>query len=191
MNVKFNENIFYKFPFLESERLIFKSLGKMDAAGLFLIRSNEEVMKYMDTTALDSLKSAQTLISFFNNQFRNKTAITWGMFVKAEKKLIGSFSFWKINKPHCRAEIGYSIRPDFWGNGFMTETFKTLIEFGFSQMGLHSIEANVNPQNNKSIRLLERIGFKKEACFRENFFFNEKYLDSVIYCLLETDHRDY
>jgi [ribosomal protein S5]-alanine N-acetyltransferase len=161
MNVKFNENIFYKFPFLESERLIFKSLGKMDAAGLFLIRSNEEVMKYMDTTALDSLKSAQTLISFFNNQFRNKTAITWGMFVKAEKKLIGSFSFWKINKPHCRAEIGYSIRPDFWGNGFMTETFKTLIEFGFSQMGLHSIEANVNPQNNKSIRLLERIGFKK------------------------------
>jgi ribosomal-protein-alanine N-acetyltransferase len=163
----------------------------MDAPGLFLIRSNDEVMRYMDTSALESLKSSHSLISFFNTQFSNKTAITWGMFVKAEKKLIGSFSFWNINKPHCRAEIGYSIHPDFWGNGFMTETFKTLIEFGFDQMGLHSIEANVNPQNQNSIKLLERIGFKKEAYFRENFFFNQKYLDSLIYCLLETDHRNY
>ena len=163
----------------------------MDAQDLFRIRSNEGVMKYMDTAALDHKKAAQTLISFFNTQFKNKTAVTWGLVAKAENKLIGSFSFWKINKPHCRAEIGYSIHPDFWGNGFMTETFKNLIEFGFNQMGFHSLEANVNPQNQNSIRLLERIGFKREAYFRENFFFNEKYLDSLIYCLLETDHRNY
>jgi ribosomal-protein-alanine N-acetyltransferase len=94
-------------------------------------------------------------------------------------------------KPHCRAEIGYSIHPDYWGQGIMTETFKILIEFGFSELKLHSIEANVNPKNVQSIKLLEKIGFKKEAHFRENFLYNGEFLDSLIYCLLESDARNY
>ncbi len=73
----------------------------------------------------------------------------------------------------------------------MNETFKTLIEFGFNNLQLHSIEANVNPLNQQSIKLLERVGFKKEAHFRQNFFHNGKFMDSFIYCLLESDIRTY
>lgn len=191
MNLRFNENIFLNFPQLESERLIFRQFTKKDAETLFKIRSNPEVMKYMDIIAMKSLPEAKTLIKSFLHDFRNKKGITWAIEVKDEKKMIGSFAFWRIIKNHCRAEFGYSLLPAHWGKGYMEETFRTLIGYAFKNMGIHSLEANVNPGNDRSIRLLERFGFRKEAYFRENFFNNNAFTDSVIYCLLETDDRNY
>jgi len=59
-----------------------------------------------------------------------------------------------------------------------------VLAFGFIELHLHSIEANVNPGNAASIRLLERNHFTREAYFRENFFYNGKFLDTVIYSKL-------
>jgi ribosomal-protein-alanine N-acetyltransferase len=101
--------------------------------------------------------------------------------------LIGYFGFWRIDTHHCRGEIGYALHPNYWEKGYMKEAAFKLIEYGFSEIRLHSIEANVNPNNIPSIKLLEKIGFKKEAYFRENFLFNNEFVDSVIYSLLERD----
>jgi [ribosomal protein S5]-alanine N-acetyltransferase len=191
MNLKFNETIFNKFPVLETERLVFRQFHKKDGAQLFKIRSNPQVMEFMDAIILKSEDGAKVLLKSFHREFRDKKGVTWAITDKQTNQLIGSFGFWRITKPHNRAEIGYSLLPEYWGKGLMAETFKTLIEFGFNQMQVHSIEANVNPQNQKSIQLLERVGFKKEAHFRENFFYKDKYLDSAIYCLVETDERNY
>jgi ribosomal-protein-alanine N-acetyltransferase len=62
-----------------------------------------------------------------------------------------------------------------------------MVRFGFNEINLHSIEANVNPANERSKKVLEKIGFKREAYFRENYLFNKKFLDSIIYSLLEKD----
>jgi ribosomal-protein-alanine N-acetyltransferase len=64
---------------------------------------------------------------------------------------------------------------------------RILLKFGFRGLNLHSIEANINPQNENSKGVLEKIGFQKEAYFRENYYYKEKFLDSEIYCLLEND----
>jgi ribosomal-protein-alanine N-acetyltransferase len=69
----------------------------------------------------------------------------------------------------------------------MFETINCMARFGFKEMKLHSVEANVNPLNERSKKVLERIGFKKEAHFRENYLFNGEFLDSIIYSLLEKD----
>jgi ribosomal-protein-alanine N-acetyltransferase len=191
MNTVFDDKIFCKFPILESERLLFRKFVKKDSEQLLQIRSNEQVMQFMDSNWLKNIKESGTLIKSFNWDYKHQKGLSWAIIQKHSNRLIGSFAYWRIIKTHGRAEIGYSIHPDFWGNGIMTETFKTLIEFGFNTMKLHSIEANVNPQNEKSIKLLERVGFKKEAHFRENFFFNNQYLDSYIYSLLESDKRNY
>ncbi|HUM46715.1 MAG TPA: GNAT family protein, partial [Chitinophagales bacterium] len=85
---------------------------------------------------------------------------------------------------HFRAEIGYSLLPGYWGRGIMLESITAVIRFGFEILKLHSIEANVNPSNIPSIKLLERSGFVKEAHFKENYYFNGKFLDSAIYSLV-------
>jgi [ribosomal protein S5]-alanine N-acetyltransferase len=191
MNLKFNETIFNKFAVLETERLVFRQFHKKDAAQLFKIRSNPQVMEFMDAIIVKSEDGAKVLLKTFHREFRDKKGITWAITDKQTNQLIGSFGYWRLIKPHNRAEIGYSLLPEYWGKGLMAETFKTLIEFGFNQMQVHSIEANVNPQNQKSIQLLERVGFRKEAHFRENFFYKDQYLDSAIYCLIESDERNY
>jgi ribosomal-protein-alanine N-acetyltransferase len=187
MNKLINNKVFEEFPILESERLIYRSFLETDAQKLFEIRSNDEVMNYMDTAKHKSVEDAKNLIENIHTSFSEKNGINWAVVEKSSGQLIGYFGFWRMMKDHCRAEIGYALSPEFWGRGYMMETMNRLIDFGFNELKLHSIEANVNPKNTSSIKLLDKSGFKKEAHFRENYFFNGKFIDSVIYSLLESD----
>jgi ribosomal-protein-alanine N-acetyltransferase len=66
---------------------------------------------------------------------------------------------------------------------------KPVLDYGFNIMNLHSVEANVNPDNLASIKLLANNGFKREAYFKENYFYNGKFLDTMIYSLLVQNHK--
>ena len=79
--------------------------------------------------------------------------------------------------------------PEFWGNGLMSEAIKAALDFAFFKMGMHSIEADINPENLASARILERNGFTREAFFRENFYWNGKFLNSAIYSLLKSEYQ--
>jgi len=172
MNIEINKNVFVQFPELESGRLFFRKILLSDAEALYLIRSNDEVMRFMDTKKMASINEAEKMILSLDESFKNGTGINWGIVEKCSNRFIGYFGFWRIVPEHCRAEIGYALDSKYWGNGYMNETLKILIKFSFVEIKLHSIEANVNPANGNSIKLLEKIGFKKEAYFRENFLFN-------------------
>lgn len=187
MNIEINTKIFNKFPELESERLILREFKQEDATDLFLIRSNDDVMNYMDSYRHKSIQDSEKEIIKIQESYKNKAGINWIIEEKSTKKVIGYFGFWRIMKEHCRAEIGYALKPEFWGKGFMNEAMNRLIDFGFKELNIHSIEANVNPKNEKSIQLLEKMNFKKEAYFRENYLFEGRFIDSIIYSLLEID----
>ena len=66
----------------------------------------------------------------------------------------------------------------------MSECLKTVLSFGFNQLHFHSIEADINPDNDVLRQLLKKHGFKQEAYFKENYFYNGVFLDSEIYSLL-------
>ncbi|MBI9034579.1 MAG: GNAT family N-acetyltransferase [Bacteroidales bacterium] len=187
MNTAINLNIFNEFPELQSERLYFRAFIFSDAAHLFEIRSNAEVMTYMDRDAQTEVTESEKMIDGIQDSFENKEGINWAIIEKDSHEFIGYFGYWRIEAESCRAEIGYALKPEFQGKGYMRETLKTMIAFGFNEMTLHSIEANINPANVASQRLLENASFKKEAHFRENWFFNGKFIDSAIYGLLESD----
>ena len=187
MNFELNDKVFDHFPKLESERLLFREFTKKDAPDLFLLRSDHAVMKFMDSPKYQHFQDAEKAITNNQNLFKEKNGIIWAIVEKSKPEVIGYFGFWRLIREHCRAEIGYALRPEFWGKGFMKETMDCLIAFGFQELKLHSIEANINPENKSSEQLLSRFGFKKEAYFRENYLFNGKFNDSIIYSLLESD----
>lgn len=189
MNYKINDKIFEKFPKLESKRLIYREFEKSDALDLFLIKSDDNVMNYMDSPKHHTTQDSEKIILEIQNSFKEKTGINWAIIEKSTNELIGYFGFWRLINKHCRAEIGYALKFDCWGKGVMKETINRLVDFGFNDLKIHSIEANVNPNNEKSKQLLVKLGFKKEAYFRENYLFDNKFIDSVIYSLLETDVR--
>jgi len=187
MSLEIKKAAFKEFPEFESERLLFRKILPGDAKDIFLIRSNNEVMRFMDVPRHNSISDSEKLIHTVEESYKNETGINWAIIEKQSYGFIGYIGFIRIFPEHCRAEIGYALKHEYWGKGYMYETINRMVRFGFEELKLHSIEANVNPLNEKSNKVLERVGFKQEAYFRENYLFNGKFLDSVIYSLLEKD----
>lgn len=187
MNYKINDDVFTVFPKLETDRLILTEFMKNDSEELFKMRSDERVLKYLDRAPHKSIQDSELMIDEMIISYNNKEGINWIIRKKDTLNVIGYIGYWRMRKEDVRAEIGYAMKPEFWGKGFMQEALTKVIEFGFKEFRLHSIEANVNPANLSSIKLLEKAGFKREAYYREDYLFNGKFLDSAIYSLLETD----
>lgn len=175
---------FTPFPTLYTERLTLRRFTKNDAGDLFRLRSDKNVMQFIDRPPAKSLKDALDLIQKINDSLISNEGITWAITLKSYSTLVGTIGFWRIVKEHYRAEIGYLLDPHLHGSGLMHEAIQSVLDYGFKVMRLHSVEANVNPGNAASIKLLERNHFIKEAHFKENYYYNGKFLDSLIYSLV-------
>lgn len=175
---------FTPFPVLVTDRLILRRITIDDANEIFFLRNDESVMKYIDRPRAKSLNDVAVWLDKVDANIANDDAVAWGVSLKGEQKLIATTSFHVLIKENYRAEIGYVMHPAYHGKGYMQEAVKAMISYGFNSMGLHSIEAQVNPENGASIKVLERAGFVREAYFKENYFWDGKFLDSAIYSLL-------
>ena len=179
---------FKPFPLIETERLRLRKISRKDVNEIFFLRSDKRVLHYLDKAPAKTKKDAYDFIKIVHDAEKNVDGITWGITLKNIEKIIGTIGFWRMQKEHYRAEIGYILHPDYWGKGITQEAMTAVIKYGFEVMKLHSIEANVNPDNAASIRLLEKNGFVREAYFKENYYFDGKFLDSAIYSLIISDH---
>ena len=176
---------FTNFPMLYTERLILKEITYKDAPILFELRSNPDIMKYIDRPIPSSVDDVLELIQKMALMKTKGEGISWGIFRKENPEVnIGNIGFFRIIAEHYRAEIGYMLNTSEQKQGIMYEAIQKIIEFGFNKMKLHSIEANINPENIISKKLLEKAGFIREAYFKENYFFNGRFIDTEIFSLL-------
>lgn len=176
---------FNPFPQITTERLLLCRITKQHAAALLQLRSNEETMQYIDKEKSKTIAEIEVLIKRIDDDLATADGITWCIALKENPGiLIGSIGFWRIIKQHYRAEIGYMLHHDHLNKGLMTEAVRAVIDFGFNKMQLHSIEAHINPSNAASAALLTKMGFVREAYFKEDYFFRGKFIDSAIYSLL-------
>ena len=169
------------FPVLETDRLLLRKILLDDAEDIFLLRTNADAMKYIHKPKLNSIDDAKEIIKKMNEPDR----IQWGIILKNENKIIGTIGYHRIEKDHYRAEIGYMLHPLYWNTGMMSEAIIKVIDFGFNEMKLHSIEAIINPGNTISRKILKKFNFIKEAYFKENFFFEGEFFDSEVYSLVK------
>ncbi|HVX24831.1 MAG TPA: GNAT family N-acetyltransferase [Parafilimonas sp.] len=179
LNLKFDP-----FPVLYTERLVLRNVSKNDAGSIFKLRSDKKIMQFIDRPMATTEKDALNYIGVIALALQNKSGITWAISLKDDPALIGTIGFWRIESEHYRAEIGYMLHTDFHSKGITNEAMKVVLNYGFSVMQLHSVEANIKPGNIASMKLLEKNGFVQEAYFKENYFFNGEFFDSAVYSLL-------
>lgn len=180
---------FDPFPKLETERLDLRKISMNDASDMFSIRSNPEAMKYICRPLLTSISESQNLIGGFQDGVRNRINIVWGISIKSQSRLIGTIGFHRIDKDNLRAEVGYILDPVFWGKGYTSEALKTVIDYGFVAMGLHSIEARIDPENTESCKVLLKQNFTKEGYFKEAIYFDGRFVDTEIYSLRKSSNK--
>jgi ribosomal-protein-alanine N-acetyltransferase len=160
-----------------------------DAEALFQLRSDPDQMHYLDREPMQTAGEAAEMIVRIQDDGLKGTGYNWALEEKPDSGMIGYAGIWRIDHRNSRGEIGYLLGKTYQGKGLMTEALMSALLFAFTRAGLHSIEANVNPGNARSIRLLERCGFVREAYFRENYNFRGKFLDTAVYSLLSADFK--
>ncbi len=177
---------FDPFPELQTARLLLRRLKKEDAEEILKLRSDENVMKYIGKDPIITLTEAIQFFNLVNESLITNNGITWAITLKENPgKLIGTIGHWRLIKEHYRAEVGYMLQHEYWKKGIMKEALLKVIDFGFDELKLHSIEANINPENEASASILEATGFVKEAYFKEDFFYNGIFYDTAIYSKLK------
>jgi ribosomal-protein-alanine N-acetyltransferase len=175
------------FPDLESERLVLRQLTYDDVDFVFQHLSHPRVTEFLlDEPPLVERSQAREIIDFFKEP-ESKTRNRWGIVLKESNQLIGTCGFHKWDKRHFRAETGYDLSPDYWGRGIMAEALRVVIKNGFETMGLHRIDALVYVKNLRSVKLLDKLGFKREGILRDYFFLNGRFYDHYLMSLIKAD----
>ena len=143
-------------PRLSAKRLELTSLKTEDATNILAIFSDKEVMRYWGTPPLENTSDARRFISEALENFAKRELFGWGIRWNKTGEIIGTSTLLNLDSDNRRAEIGFAVARSFWGKGIATEAVETLIDFAFNTLDLHRLEADVDPNNTASLRVLEK-----------------------------------
>lgn len=176
-------------PVLAAERLVLRRLRAGDAAQVLEVFGDPEVMRYWSTPPLKDLDEAQALIHQIDELFRAKTLFQWGIALRPADAIAGTVTLFQLDLEHRRGEIGFALGKRHWGRGIASEAVGRLIRLAFDELDLHRIEADADPRNERSLRLLERQGFRREGLLRERYHVGGETQDTVFLGLLRREWR--
>jgi len=174
------------FPTLRTERLTLRELCDEDAEYFHEVYSDTGVMQYI---SLPDQREEDSRERMNRNRalFAAGLGIRWAITRRDEPRAIGSCGHWRINKPDLRSEIGFELRRSAWGQGYMQEALTAMLRFGFRELELHSVEAQVDPDNRACRSTLTALGFRQEGHLRENYRIGERYVDTLYFGLIDRD----
>jgi RimJ/RimL family protein N-acetyltransferase len=172
---------------LITERLKLRPIEQKDSEAIFKYRSDSITNKYQGwipetiNDVNDFISKVSPTIDVFDSWFQ------FAIIENVTKKIIGDVGIHFIDCDNKQAEIGCTLDKSQHGKGFATEVMKATIDYLFNKLNKHRIIASLDPQNTKSIELVERVGFRKEGHFRESIFVNGEWSDDLVYAILEQE----
>lgn len=175
---------FPTFPILKTSRLYLRQIHEEDATDLFELRSNPDIMRFIPRPIAQTTEDAIALIRQMKDKMEKEQGINWGICLKDHSKMIGTIGYVAIAKEHHRAEVGYLLGSQHQRKGIMQEALNAVLQYGFAEMNLHSVEALVMEDNKASAALLLKTGFKQTASFEDYLFFNGRYINSLFFSII-------
>lgn len=157
--------LFPTFPELVTPRLTLREITADDADWYLEHFSRPEIVRGQGYPApADRDAALAELHRYVLDLFAARAGVRWGIALRGERRLIGSAGFYKwVDEPVPAAEVGYDLDPAWWGKGLMSEALEAMLELAFERMGLERVDAYVLADNDRSLRLLDRLGFEREA----------------------------
>jgi len=176
------------YPRMETERVVLRALRMDDCDFVFREWADPVVTHYIcDEEPLRIREQAEEMLRLLQTPEEMPNFKRWGIELKAEGCLIGTCGYHKWKPQHHHAEIGYDLWPDYWGQGLMPEALTALLRFGFEELDLHRVEATTHTQNERSQRVLAKLGFRREGILREYYCRDGIYNDQVLFSLLRRE----
>jgi ribosomal-protein-alanine N-acetyltransferase len=174
---------------LTTERLILRDFVADDWVAMLAYEVDPLYLRYYHWTERTP-EGVKEFVGWFldqqtdNPRYKFQLAIT----LKDDGKLIGNCGIRKPAPDAHDASMGYELDPQYWGKGYATEAARAILHFGFTDMRLHRVWAECVADNVGSARVLQKIGMKQEAHFRDHQYYKGRYWDTLIFAMLESDY---
>ncbi len=182
-----DNDLFAKFPQLETERLILKEYLPDFKEDVYKLLSDPEVLRHETREPFTELAQAERYISYRTFVTRKKSeGIIWAMFLKDQDELIGDIGY--NHRSEYNTAIGYKLRPDHWNRGLMTEAIRGVVNFLYAETETIRIEAATRVDNLASVKVLVNNGFQKEGVLRSIEHFKGQSFDMILYSLLRGEY---
>lgn len=176
---------------IETDRLTIRPFTADDADTLQRIQSKPEIATYLYWEPRSRDEVIELLASRIDRPFEEvyRKGFALAVVVRETNRLIGDVSLTVLTREHAQGEIGFVLDPDQHGRGYGREAATAVLRLGFVDLDLHRIIGRCDPRNVPSWRLLERLGMRREAHFRENEIFKGRWGDEYVYALLAAEWR--
>jgi len=176
-----------RLPDLVTERLRLRHPRPTDADAVFAIFGDIKAMRYWSHEPMESLREAHDYIAAIDKGFADRSLFQWAITEPDAGALIGTVTLTAWDRTNRHAEVGFMLHPDEWGKGYASEAVRAVLAFGFERMNLHRVEAELDPRNLASARLLRGLGFSYEGLLPERWYLYDEWCDSALYGLLRRD----
>ena len=172
---------------LETSRLTLRPVHPDDLPHIYRGLSHPEVIPYYGVSFATLEETERVQMTWYASLREQQTGIWWVIFDRTTKEFMGAGGFNDWNHDHRKAEIGFWLLPEYWGQGIMTEAMQLLFRYGFDTMNLHRIEGYVESGNRKSRRAVEKTGFAHEGTMRECEWKEGRFISVEVYAFLSSD----
>ncbi|RXJ71579.1 GNAT family N-acetyltransferase [Veronia nyctiphanis] len=172
---------------LETERLFLRPLQPMDVDDLKEIYSDRDTIKYWGMHPIHERADISNIVKDATEAMASGTKLTLGVFECSSMKLVGLVLFFNLIDTSRRGEIGYALNRNYRRKGYMKEAMQSVIAYLFDEVGVRRIEADINPENKDSAKLLSSLNFEHEGTLKGRWEFDGKINDSQLYGLLNTN----
>ncbi len=173
--------LFSSFPRLETERCELHEVPLACSRDLFRIRSNPEGARLGPDPWTDP-KQAESRIREWHAWFQAKEDIPWGIFLRGKERLIGHIKYAYMRQ--YLGMLGYHLDVEFWHQGIMTEVLRAVVGFLYEKTDAYRLQATVHRDHAASMRVLEKVGFRREGLLRGKAYWHGQFVDLYMYSLL-------
>lgn len=189
MNKQTVYHLFSHIPTLETGRLTLRGMRVSDAPDMYAYASREDVTRYLLWQPHRSMSYTRDYLTYVGQRYRTGDFFDWALVCRADGRMIGTCGFTSFDFAASSGEIGYVLNPDYSGQGLATEAVREILRFGFERLGLHRLEARFMRGNDRSRRLMERVGMQFEGWARDAIRVQEQYRTVGTCAILEQEWR--
>lgn len=172
-----------RLPILETERLTLQPLANGDAALLYPLMDDPEVMAYWDIPAVDDPDLVAAIVENQVAAMAAGEALHWAIRRLSDESFVGCCSLAPIDRWHKRGELGFLLARDAWGQGFGQEAMQAVAAYAATS-GLRKLTARTHLGNRRSENLLEKLGFRQEGLLRGHIVHDGERRDCRLFGLL-------
>ena len=182
--------VFSHLPELTTERLTLRKMLVADTSDMYEYASRPEVTKYLTWQPHPDRDYTREYLQYLGNRYSAGMFYDWAIVYEPDCKMIGTCGFTAFNCTSDSAEVGYVLNPEYWGKGIAVEALLRVMEFGFDDLGLHRIEAKFIEENERSRRVMEKVGMTFEGVARDGMLVKGNYVNVGVCAILESEWRE-